>query len=235
MGAKPDLSVGQGSCVACLAKSPCVLGPLGEDELRGIGHFLQVEPKGQIFHQGMPILGWYIFCRGKAKLVRHTVRGKRLILRFCKSGDMLNPGIFGSHPYSAEAVDRCNISFIERSYVLSLLRHPGLREEVYRHLSLWEERLARRLEDMVAFGVRERLVRVLLELGEEHGVREGNGLRIDLPLSQQDLADLVGASRQKTNLNLRKLANQGLIRAERGRITILDEESLQKLGLRISL
>ncbi|MBC7109292.1 MAG: winged helix-turn-helix domain-containing protein, partial [Methanomassiliicoccales archaeon] len=44
------------------------------------------------------------------------------------------------------------------------------------------------------------------------------------------LADLIGASRQKVNLNLQKLVNQGLIRAERGRITILDQNGLQELG-----
>jgi CRP/FNR family transcriptional regulator len=87
-----------------------------------------------------------------------------------------------------------------------------------------------RVADLVGRSVRERLVQVLLGLGEEHGIDETEGIRIDLPLSQQDLADLVGTSRQKVNLNLRKLANQGLIRAERGRIIILDEEGQQRLG-----
>ncbi|MGC9074988.1 MAG: Crp/Fnr family transcriptional regulator [Candidatus Bipolaricaulaceae bacterium] len=225
MGAKPDLSVGQGSCVACLAKSSCVLGPLGEDGLRGIGHFLQVEPKGQIFHQGMPILGWYIFCRGKAKLVRHTVRGKRLVLRFAKLGDLLNLAILGLHPFSAEAVDHCRVGFVERERVFPFLReHPELLREALRRFSFWEERLLQRLEALATLGMRERLIQVLLELGEEHGIREGKGLRIDLPLSQQDLADLVGASRQTICWELQKLEKKGLVQVEVRRIILTDQK-----------
>lgn len=44
--------------------------------------------------------------------------------------------------------------------------------------------------------VRERLAGVLLDLGEKHGVSEADGLRIDLPLSLQDLAEMIGCSRQ---------------------------------------
>ncbi len=77
--------------------------------------------------------------------------------------------------------------------------------------------------------MRERLVQVLLELGEEYGVRESDGLQIDLPLSQQDLADLVGASRQKVNLNLRRFADQGLVRIKRSWI-IMEAKGLYKLG-----
>ena len=228
MGAKPDLSVGQGSCVACLAKSPCVLGPLGEDELRGIGHFLQVEPKGQIFHQGMPILGWYIFCRGKAKLVRHTVRGKRLILRFARPGVLLNLMILGLHPFSAEAVDHCRVGFVEREMVLPLLReHPELLREALRRFSFWEERLLQRLEGLATLGVRERLIQVLLELGEEHGVREGNGLRIDLPLSLRDVAEMIGASPQTTCNEFWALARQGTIKISWPTLLIFDQEALR--------
>lgn len=78
--------------------------------------------------------------------------------------------------------------------------------------------------------VRERLIRVLLELGEEHGVREDAGLRIDLWLSQQDLADMVEASREKVNRELGRLARRGLIQVERCRITLFNVAALRGLG-----
>jgi CRP/FNR family transcriptional regulator len=85
------------------------------------------------------------------------------------------------------------------------------------------------MADLAYEGTEERVTHVLLSLGEKHGVREGNALRIDIPFSQQDLADMVGASRQRVNLELNRLVKQGLIRVERCQITILDDERLRNL------
>jgi len=83
--------------------------------------------------------------------------------------------------------------------------------------------------DLAYESVEERLAHVLLSLRRRHGVREGSNVRIDLPLSQQDLADMIGASRQAVNLKLQKLAKKGLIRVKRSRITILNDERLRNL------
>ena len=85
------------------------------------------------------------------------------------------------------------------------------------------------MADLAYESVEERLAHILLSLRERHGVHEGSNIRIDLPLSQQDLADMIGSSRQRVNHELRKLADQGLIREERCRITILDDERLRNL------
>lgn len=163
--------------------------------LNEVLHRTRVHSKDTIFRQGMPISGWYILCHGRAKLVLSTARSKRLLLWFGKPGDILNFSVFGHHAFSAVAVDSCLVGFIERNQVLGLFRrYPELWKELHHRLSLWERHLAQRFEDLRALDVRERLVRVLLELGEEHGVKEPDGLRIDLPLSLRDLADMVGSS-----------------------------------------
>ena len=72
--------------------------------------------------------------------------------------------------------------------------------------------------------VREHLVQALLELRREHGVHEAEGIRIDLPLSQRDLADLVGASRQAVCHELQSLAKEGLVRVEARRIIVTDQK-----------
>ncbi|MGC9075544.1 MAG: helix-turn-helix domain-containing protein, partial [Candidatus Bipolaricaulaceae bacterium] len=59
---------------------------------------------------------------------------------------------------------------------------------------------------------------------EEHGIREGKGLRIDLPLSQQDLADLVGASRQTVCQELLKLVKKGLVQVNARRLILIDQK-----------
>ena len=194
-------------------------------------HRIRFTPGETIFRQGVPALGWYILCRGRAKLFLRTAQGKRLILRFGKPGDLLNPTVFGPHSFSAEAIDHCCIGFFDRDRVLFLLReHPELLKEALGRLSLWEERLAQRLEDLVALSIRERLVRALLELGEEHGIHEADGIRIDLPLSLRDLAETVGCSRQTTSATLRALAGRGLVKLAWPTLLILDPGDLGQSG-----
>lgn len=220
---------GQGFCAVCPEKSSCILGPLEEDERRRIIHLFQIEPKGQIFQQGMPILGWYILCRGKAKLVLRTPRGKSLILRFCKSGDILNLWLLGSHHFSAETIKRCFISFVNRHDVLPLLReHPELWEVIWRWARFWEETFVQQIESLVALSVRERLVRVLLKLEKEHGLQEGESLRIDLPLSLRDVAKMIGASPQTTCQELRALVNKGLLKISWPTIFILNPRGMRQ-------
>lgn len=222
----------QFECTSCPSLSGCILSALNVDS-KTIPqvHWTRFSPGETIFRQGFPALGWYILCRGRAELFLRSAQGKRLILRFGKPGDLLNPTVFGPHSFSAGAIDHCRIGFVDRDRVLFLLReHPELLTEVLRRLSLWEERLARRVEDLAALGVRERLVQVLLELGEEHGIQEDAGLRIDLPLSLRDLAETVVCSRQTTSAALRALAKRGLVKLAWPTLLILDPGDLGQSG-----
>jgi len=122
-------------------------------------------------------------------------------------------------------------SLLARDAAIALVRqHPEIALEANRRFSLDRHMLIGRLAYLAYGSVEERLAKGLLEMGVRYGVRCEEGLRIELPLTQRDLADLIGASRQKVNLALRKLASQGLIRTERGRIIILDQQGLQELG-----
>jgi len=180
--------------------------------LDGVAYWIHLNPKVTIFYQGAPVLGWYILCQGHAKLLLRTVKGKRLLLWFAKPGDVLNLTVSGTHAFSAEAIDHCSVGLIERDQVFLLLqKHPELLEETFRRLSLWEARFLQRLEDLRALGVWERLVRVLLELGEEHGIKEDAGIRIDLPLRLRDVAEMIGASPQTASQELHALISRGLL------------------------
>jgi len=197
---------------------------------------LRFRPQETIFHQGGPVASLYILCRGYAKLVFRTPRGKKLLVKFCGSGDLLAGALSEEHGMSAVALDEAVVSFLPKALTLELLeRQSEPAVEVARRLAQDRHMLLGRLAYFAYGSVRAWLARGLLELGKHYGVRCEEGLLIDLPLSQQDLADLIGASRPKVNLNLREFASQGLIRTERGRIIILDEDGLQRLRWRISL
>jgi len=192
-------------CNACSAQSSCIISSLSQEKWARLEpklRRLRWGPRETIFHQGGPVAGLHVLCQGCAKLVFRTPLGKELLIRFCRSGDLLE----------------------------GVLSEEHLAVEVARRLSRDRHMLLGRLAYFAYRSVKERLARGLLELGKHYGVRCEEGLRIELPLFQRDLADLIGTSRQKVNLNLRKFVDQGLIRTKRGRIIILDQQGLQELG-----
>jgi CRP/FNR family transcriptional regulator len=220
-------------CENCPAWSTCVLSALNGNDRRKTGrivHQFRCGVDEVIFHQGEQALGAYILCQGRAKLLYRAQNGKKLLLRFCSPGDLLAGIASQEHAFSAISVDPSVVSIIDKIQATKLIRqNPELGLEIGRHFAREGERLLQRMTDLAYENVEERLAHVLLSLGKRHGVREGSALRIDIPFSQQDLADMVGASRQRVNRELRKLAEQGLIRVERCLITILDDKRLRNL------
>jgi CRP-like cAMP-binding protein len=74
--------------------------------------------------------------------------------------------------------------------------------------------------------VYRRVARKLLELAEGHGVAEAEGVRIAVPLTQQELATMVSATRESTNKALAAFRRQGLIRLQRGQIIVVNPQAL---------
>lgn len=124
---------------------------------------------------------------------------------------------------------RSVVGFIAREAVLALgRRHPELLVEANRRLAKGQSRLARRLLDLAYASARRRLVRVLLELGQEHGAPERGGVRIDVPLSLRDVAEMIGASRQTASEELQPLARQGLVKVVWPTFFLPDPQGLQR-------
>ena len=193
-------------------------------------HGLRYLDDETIFMQGASVDGLYILCQGIVRLRLVTQDGRRLLVRFCSPGALLNGLSLSKYAFSAVSAGTSTVSFIDKPEAVKLIkRYPKLEAKIEHCFARDGQRLLQRMADLAYETVEERLTHILLSLGQRHGVREGKALRIDLPLSQQDLADMVGASRQVVNQGLRKLADQGLIREERCRITILDGERLRNL------
>lgn len=192
------------------------------------GHYLGDEA---IFVQGAQTHGLYILCHGLVRLVFGTQEGRRLLVRFCRPGSLLAGIASPKRVFSAVSIGASTIGFIDKAKAMEITKRcPKLEVEIEYRFARDGQLLLQRMADLAYENVEERLAHILLSLGQRHGVHEGKNLRIDLPLSQQDLADMIGASRQVVSQKLRKLTDQGLIREERCQITILDEECLRNLG-----
>ena len=189
--------------------------------------------KGQaIFHEGGTSDRVVILLEGRVKASTVTEEGKEIILAFRGPGDMLGElSAIDGEPRSAtvEAIEPVEaLALAAADFRSFLIAHPDVGLLLLRMLS-------RRLRDAdrkrVEFGAHDTVGRVaarLVELAERYGEPAARGIRVGLPLSQEELASWTGASREAVSKALGTLRKVGWVITERRRITVLDIEALRR-------
>jgi len=192
-------------------------------------------PKGEvIFEEGEPAFGFYIICRGKVKLAKHSLTGKKQILKLLGPGEILGEKtLFDREVYTAyaETIEETTLHFLEREPFIAFLKeHPevALRfiEKLSRELKAFQDKLMETSYE----GSTKRLARLLLLLGKQYGTQGEKGLDIGVELSRQELAELAGISTETAIRILSRLKDRGLIALEGPKIYILDREGLGELA-----
>jgi len=99
---------------------------------------------------------------------------------------------------------------------------PDVSLGITRLIGLRRRRIERRLKMLLFRSNRERLVHLLLDLAEQYGRSDSDGLRIGIKLSHQDLANIIGSTRETVTLTLGELQNDGVLRIARQTIVLTD-------------
>lgn len=184
-------------------------------------------PAGQmIYEPGTTGEVLFFLKAGKVQLFRVTPDGKRLLLDDIKAGrffgemSLLGQSIGGGF---AEATKDCVLCAMSRADVIHLLRRqPDVAQRVVEHLAAQLQEAQSRLETMAYQRLDARLAWVLLHECEEPE-------RVVRGLTQQDLAEMVGASRESVTRLLTQMARDGLVAVSRRKIAITNVEGLQAL------
>jgi CRP-like cAMP-binding protein len=173
-----------------------------------------------------------VVAAGRVKIKDVTPDGKETILAFIEEGELFGElALLDGQPRReyAEAVADSQILVLPRDEVLWLMQaRPDVALSITRLIGLRRQRVENRLRNLLFRPSRERVLLILQELTEAHGDRAGNRCAIRLPLSHQDVASLVGVTRETVTVVLGRLQAEGLIRVERRRITVLDCERLAR-------
>jgi CRP/FNR family transcriptional regulator len=172
----------------------------------------------------------YLVKEGRIKLLRANAEGREMIL------DILGPGeIFGElalvdeeyRSHSAEAVDDALVCIISRQDFEGILqRHPEMALRVLKLIGLRRRELEMRIEDLVFQPLAGRLALGLLWQAQRHGVSENDG-SIRIPLTQSDLANLIGASREAVAEQLKEMKALGLLKTSYRNIRVMAVDSLK--------
>jgi len=183
-----------------------------------------------IIRQDEPGSMLYIIMKGHVKIMTLTPEGDELIIAMLSDNDFFGElSLLDGQPHSASAVamDTTQVMTLQRDDFLEAIYKS--QEMVHKILIALSRRLRCTdilLEDAIRLNLAARLSKRLLELGEKFGVITDNCIKIELRLTQQDLANLLGASRVAINRLLHQLQDSGLISIDKKHITILRPHEL---------
>jgi CRP-like cAMP-binding protein len=189
--------------------------------------------RGQaLFHEGAASDRVLALVSGRVKISTTTDEGKEVVLAYRGPGDLLGElSVIDGQPRSAgaEAIEPVQaLAIAAADFRAFLVAHP--------HVGLMLlHTLSRRLRDAdrkrVEYGAHDTVGRVaarLLELANRYGEPVTDGVRIGLPLTQEELAGWTGASRESVSKALQTLRNAGWVATERRRITVIDQDALRR-------
>jgi CRP/FNR family cyclic AMP-dependent transcriptional regulator len=214
------------------------LTPAEQAALRERGTVRRFSRGAALFHEQNVPSTVSVLLVGRVKLTRVTPEGRDVLLAIRGPGDVLGEqSAFDGAPRSAtavavEAVEALTLTAAD--FVSFVSRTPAAAEYVMRLLS---SRLRDADDKRVGFAAQDTLGRVaarLVELGERYGAEQAgaaegdaNSLRIDLPITQEDLAAWTGTSREGVSRALQTLRSLGWVETARRSIVILDLDALR--------
>src|SRR6266581_1651070 len=156
-----------------------------------------------IFHRDDPGQVLYLIKEGKVKICLISPDGQEMTLTVFGKGECFGElGLLDGLPRSADAIamERVECYTIQRSdFNNAIMKNPKIAIQVMEVLSRRLRKTDEKIEDLVVLDVYGRVAKKLLDLGDEHGIKAEDGIRIEIRLTQQDLAAMVGASRESVN------------------------------------
>ncbi len=172
-----------------------------------------------------------LLARGRVKIKAVTPDGRETIFAFIEAGEVFGElALVDSEPRReyAEAVEESLVLAVPRDDVLWLMeRRPDVALHITKLLGFRRRRIENRLRNILFRSTRERMVALVLELLESHGHRSADGpWEIRPKLSHQELANLIGATRESVTLALGGLQREGLIAMHRRLIRVPDRAKL---------
>ena len=205
----------------------------GLEELATRLHRRRFERDQIIFHKNDPGSTLYIIISGKVKIVLPSAEGENVLVALLSTGDFFGElSLFDGEPRSATSIatESTDILTLDQEDMFKYIaENPKASTAILSELSLRLRRTDELLSDAAFCNLSTRLSKRILELAGRYGQPDENGItRINMRLRQQDLADMVGATRESVNKMLKTYKQKNLINLERGHITVIDEEGLRR-------
>ena len=221
---------------AVIRKAPLFSGldSSAADALRTSMNLVKLRKGQSLFKEGDDGDHLYVVSSGKVKLGTKSVDGRENLLMILGPGDMFGElSLFDSGPRTATAiaVTDSKVLALGQDKVIPWVReHPEVSLQLLARLASRLRRTNEVVGDLVFSDVPGRVAKALIDLGVKFGDKRTEGLFVNHDLTQEELAQLVGASRETVNKALADFAQRGWLRLEARSVMILDYERLLKRG-----
>jgi len=185
-----------------------------------------------LFQEGMEADELYLILSGKVQISKVTKDGRELALRICGENDICGElTLFTESPkflLSALLLEDAEVVAIKKDIIeKEIFQNPSLAFEFMKWMSDHFRKTQTKFRDLVLNGKKGALFSTLIRMTNSYGVRQKDGILIDLPLTNQELANFCGTSRESTNRILNDLKREQVISIKKGKIIIHDLDFLK--------
>ena len=180
--------------------------------------------------RGAPADEWCGVAKGAVRVSSVSLAGKQITLTY------VEPGTWFGDIALFDGLPRTHVANAHGETTLLVVRKVDFKDLLAQHIELYDALLrlnCRRLrllfdtvEDLNTLPLASRLAKQILLLARSYGIAQGEEIRIGLQLAQEDLAQLLGASRQRVNQELKGFERDGAVRIEPTRLVVLSRQKL---------
>ncbi len=203
--------------------------------LTAVAHVREFDKGGMLFSEGDPSDHFFTVVTGRVKVFKVTARGSDVILEIFGPGDPVGAvAVYESraYPASAVALEPTTCVLIPREAFFALLEaHPTMVRGLLLGLTHRLVELTNRLTELSGGRVEARLARLFLKLADDTGKPHADGVFIPMPLSRQELADMVGTTIETSIRIMSRWGKQGVVRTEKDGFVLIDRSALESLSL----
>jgi CRP/FNR family transcriptional regulator len=176
----------------------------------------------------------FILLEGKVRVAKLSRDGKEITLAILVAGDLFGEQALhhgGPRGTMTEVIEDAVVCAIDRDDFEQFVRQrPGLAYGVIQLLAARQREIQERIEELAFRDVPTRLARLLSRLVQDYGSAVPEGTVIDLPLTHQEVANLIGATRETTTATLNDFRRAGVLTLGRKRIVITDRGRLDSMA-----
>jgi CRP-like cAMP-binding protein len=194
----------------------------------------EIRRRQVVYLPGDPGDAVYFVNGGRLKVSKVTRDGKELTLAYRVPGEIFGELCLiegGPREEMSEAMENSLISVVERPLFEQILLKEGLiGSRLVKVVAQRRREVENKIEQLIFKDVNAKLAELLLRLGEEYGIDDARGTLVSLKITHQEMANLIGSTRETVSLTLSQFKRRGFIHTEGRKVILADRDGLRALA-----
>lgn len=187
-----------------------------------------------VFEQGQPAEHFFVLLHGRLRVTQVTPEGQQMVVRMVNPGDLFGIAKALRRPdypgTSTAVVESLALAWPMAAWDGILERHPALAVNAMQTIGGRLQEAHARLRELATEEVERRVAHAVLRLASQSGKKEAGGIRIDFPVSKQDIAEMTGTTLHTVSRILSAWEAAGLVEGGRQKLLVKDPHQLVLIG-----